>query len=322
MQWVKEHPYLAGALVLGLIILFFVFRRGSARSSSAGSQQTVYAGPAGPSEALQSTQLQTAAQVHAVDTQANVQQSAINAQVAIEQLKQATAVQETQLQTQAQIQNIVTSGQVQLHATDASLAAINAQVGGQVQIADINATRDVNVAGIQADVAKTQYNDALQGQAIISAAQTQQALAHETTAREVAGYSAGVQLAQIGAAKDVALGQENVDLTKILSDADVAKFGISAQKDVALGAENVQSQVVSSEADLYNHLLTNQGMTEQDIYHLVQSGQINKGGAGGQNQVQLLTSLFGKSTAPGAVETSGFSLSIPGVGAFGFGGQG
>jgi len=63
VEWVKEHPYLTGATVLGLFVLIMIFRRGSSSAPAAS-------GAYGPSEGLQATALQTGASLQGYAYQA------------------------------------------------------------------------------------------------------------------------------------------------------------------------------------------------------------------------------------------------------------
>lgn len=313
MNWIKEHPYLTGGLVLGLLVLFLIFRRSGSASAPPQYQN------AGPSEALQATQLQTGAALQAAQISATAHTNEVNAQVAAAQISANRDVTIASLKQQEDLQNIVTSGQVQLHSTDAALASVQAQIGGQVQLADINAGRDVAIANSQADVMKTEYEDATKQQAIISGAATEQTRITADTQKAIADYQFQTQYADIWAKEAETVNAQNrsadIAYTQITTAGDVAKTGIAAQADVTKNAQDVYG-------DIYSNFLDNQAQQEHDITSLVASGQINKGGAGGQNQVQLLTSVFGHEGMPGAVESSGFNINIPGVGGFGFGGQG
>lgn len=50
LDWIREHPYLAGSLAVGGVILFVMLRSGGSSASSGG-------GSYGPSESLQAAQI-------------------------------------------------------------------------------------------------------------------------------------------------------------------------------------------------------------------------------------------------------------------------
>jgi hypothetical protein len=328
MHWIKEHPYLSGGLLLGLVVLFFVFK-GSGSSAGAPAQ----ASASGPSEGLQATALQTGAQVQVAQIGANAHANEINAQLAGLQISKGVELQEAQLKQQEDLQNIVTSGQVQLHTTDAALASVQAQIGGQVQLADVNANRDMTIAGIQGDVMRAGYEEATKQQGIISSAATEQTRLTAETQQQIAEYqyqtqhdiiSGDVEKTRI--AGDVQNYQTWAGVTAHVTDSNNARYLATDLAADQLAAFTAHEGTVQHGQDIYGdlmgHQLENQHQISDELIALVQSGQINKGGAGGANQVQLISSIFGSSPVPGATETSGgFSLNIPGVGSFGVGGS-
>lgn len=213
MNWIKEHPYLAGGLVLGLVILFFVFRR-----SGSSSAQTV---SSGPSEALQAAQLQSGTQIALAQMQATAQQNQTNAAVAATQIAANRDIVVAQLKQQEDLQNIVTSGQVQEHTTDAALEAVKVQTGAQVQLAQIQTQGQVDIAGMQAQTMQEEYQAATEQAKIIAEAQTQQE-----------AYITAVQL-----------GQQDVQKTAIETTGQVDLAQIEAQQNEYQAALNLQQNL-------------------------------------------------------------------------------
>lgn len=148
--WIEEHPYLTGSFVLGVILLYFVLRGGS--SSSAGSSTSTTA--TGASPALQAAQLQAGVQMQGIQAAAQDSANKVAGAVAVSQIQANADVTKAQLQYQENLQKIVTSGQVAFNTNDTALQTIQAQIGGQIQLASIGAGRDEQIAGIQADIAK------------------------------------------------------------------------------------------------------------------------------------------------------------------------
>src|SRR5579872_6681712 len=166
MNWVREHPYLSGSLIVAVIILFLVLR---GRSSSSSSAQQVSQG--GPSDALQAAGLQ-----------AQTQQSAISAQVALGQIAANSQDTATQAARDVALSKVAADFQSQQFGTAAALQAAQAGYMSQVDLADISAGRDislshdqlaavginasaaVDIAGIQGDVTKAQTAAALAAQ--------------------------------------------------------------------------------------------------------------------------------------------------------------
>lgn len=80
-EWIKQHPYLSGALALLLIVLFIVFRnRSSASSQPSGVIQT------GPSDTISAMGIQANAALGAAQLQAQTQVAGYNAAVNVKAL--------------------------------------------------------------------------------------------------------------------------------------------------------------------------------------------------------------------------------------------
>jgi hypothetical protein len=94
VEWVKEHPYLAGATVVGLLVLIIIWRN-SAASSAASATPTTSPGYYGPSDALQTASM-------AYGVQALQAQLGANTQTQSDQ----TAVQLAAIQAETQLAGI------------------------------------------------------------------------------------------------------------------------------------------------------------------------------------------------------------------------
>lgn len=176
-EWVKEHPYLSGGFVLGIVILIFVHSSSSGNAVSAATTSAGVDGSglsSGDYASLQAAQLQSGTQLQEATLQANAQTSNINAQVAATQIQANSQVQIAQLQQQADLQSTLTGGQVSLDTNHSTLQAILAQTGAQVSIAGIQTQGTTDVASIQSQTIQDQYDDAVKSQQIISDAQTAQ----------------------------------------------------------------------------------------------------------------------------------------------------
>lgn len=105
VEWAKQHPYLAGAGVLGLFVLFIIWRNSSANAAAAAASTS--SSPAGPSDSLLEAQMAYGAQLQdaqltantaTANTQAQLSSAALQAGV---QIAQINATQETTDQTTA-----------------------------------------------------------------------------------------------------------------------------------------------------------------------------------------------------------------------------
>lgn len=83
IEWVKQHPYLAGGFVLAAFVLIIVMRNRSATAQSAGNAQVINAGP---SDSIQAMEIQAGATIDQAQIAANVatiQANAANANAAL-----------------------------------------------------------------------------------------------------------------------------------------------------------------------------------------------------------------------------------------------
>lgn len=162
LAWIKEHPYLAGALTLGLILLLWLFFRKPAASSQGSSS-------ASPSDSVSVAGLQTNAAIQSMAYQAQTQVAGYNAAVNIAALKDAAATS---------IANNQTGGAVALGL---------AQSEDQVRIASIAAggIAPYSVAGTPGYNATYTVGHA-QVQPIAAAAGVQQNLVIDQTSHAIA----------------------------------------------------------------------------------------------------------------------------------------
>ena len=322
MEFIKRHPYLFGTLIL-LVVLFFILR---GRKSASAAQSAAPVSPtATPQYALAA--LQSGTQLQQSQIAATVAKNQTNAQLAATQVAKATELQEAQLARDTAIQNIVTSGQVQTHSADLSLEAIRAQTGAQVQVADIGAQRDVQLAtistqgqlGLAETAAKVQENitNAQVEQSRIAGA-TQLGIAQSAAdvQKTLADYQFQTEYAKTWAGADVAKAQIQSQTDIAGAQAAVAAKGIDAQLAAILGQQGVESTYITTSGDVAKSSIAATATTNQSIIDLFKSGQFNKGGEGGQNQAQIFSSIFGSTPVPGA-KPGGFSFGIPGVFSFG-----
>jgi hypothetical protein len=176
LNWIKEHPYLAGGMVLAVFVLFVLFRN---RSAAATSQQS---SAAGPSDSVAVAGLQANAAVQNSAYAAQTQIAGYSAQVNAEALKTAA---------ETSIANTQTAGAVSLGMDqDLSKVAIASIAAGGIAPFSVAGTPGYN-AGYTVGHAQVQQMAA--GQAVAENTQIQQvsaAVAAPTTAQQVAQQSA------------------------------------------------------------------------------------------------------------------------------------
>lgn len=337
LEWIKEHPYLSGGLVLSVIV-YFVVRRSSSNASVSS----------GPSDSVVQSELAAQVANNQVSQAATSQTQMLQAQLASEQLQADAAVQIARAQTVPQTQAVQAS---------ADIASLNAQA----QIAG---------AGLAAGVANNQTNVTGRSTDLATGDQLQALLAQFGTASSIATTQAGVTQAQIAAELDAQnhitaasvtnnttnnvtqkyLGNLAATVQKFLSSNSLAaakdlnstnlavvnsnngtvqavtriQAGVSMQQlDDALKAilSNNSTTVTESGdtamtaqhntdvvAGLYNTLLNNNFITSQtqlqdqvdqnaSILNAVKGTNFNLGGEGGKNVTSIYQSLLGNFNA-------------------------
>ena len=313
MNYIEEHPYLVGSLVLVGIVAFFILRSGSTSSAASSSPTS----PAAPNPSVQTAGIAAGVALQQSSNAATVANNQIAAQVAESQIKANADVVQKQLDTNAQIQATLTSGQVALHGEDTSLAIAQVQTGGQVQLAAIDrlknqdtingnldyatieANKDVTLnrdtitgnlqfAGIQSDLEKYKTDAAVTQTGIIADAQSKQATANDQLQAYLGTLAAGVQLAGIGEK-----GHESDNVTAVQNNY------IDTAGKVAITQSNNQTSVALVDANAKAGILKDIGTAT------VQNQRSSTGIA------QIVAALFG--TQQPQQQNSGFSFAVPGL---------
>lgn len=267
VEWIKQHPYLSGGLVLALVVLFLIIRRGGSSAPQ---------GASGPSDALQAAALQAQVQgaainasqaANAVNAQAAVAtansqaQAAVNiatlqANAAIAQVQSGTDQAAIAGQVQAAHDQLAASlgvassrdqlsgllatvqGQTTIQTTQANdaLSAVNAQVAGQVQENQDTVSGQVQETGIQAGVQNNQIAAALAAQKDINATSVAINGANSSTQKYLADVAAGVVNNQT-AAQLAALNNTNATNLAIVNSNNgtiASVTQINANRDINL----------------------------------------------------------------------------------------
>jgi hypothetical protein len=297
LDWIREHPYLSGTLAVFLVVLFLVFRARSSGGSAAAQVQS------GPSEGLQAASLQAQVQTQGIQAASDIQSqqtaAALAAHLADVEAQNAT----TSAARTVALQNILTSGETQQYATAAQLQASQSHDLSQADIAATVAGAQVEIAGFQIPLAQigSQRDIALAGiQAPILEAQIAAAL--EATKSTNA---TSVDLATINANRDTTLNAQTIG-----GAVDIATLQTGVQNNYINTQGFLASKTLDVTHDLEAANLNYNKNTLDQILAQLQAGTYNKGGEGGANQVQIVTSIFGKTTAPGVIEPGNSPASI------------
>lgn len=310
--WIEEHPYMAGGLVLLIVVLIYVFvRRGG---SSSQVIQT------GPSEGLVGAQLSAAVRLAEINAGANAQGNALNAAIAAKKIDAQTTLAVSGAQKDVALTGILTTGQTQRDAIDATLQASQYSTQAVVQQQRIAADAGVRVAGIQADVLNEKSRNELAAQGIVSKASVDMAginalVDSERTKAALAGLldinRTSFLTASDEHSRDIQIAQVSGDTSKTIArlDAETKQLGTTVAGNVYTDFINTQGRNVDNYINTQGQIKAQQGNI---VYGLVSSGQINKGGEGGLNQTSIIDSFLGNFTG-GAVAAGSQTPDTPGT---------
>lgn len=115
LDWIKEHPYLAGSLGVGLVVIIILMRR-----SSGGTAQAVSASNYDPTLAQAGLQAQTYLDANRIALAGQI--SGYNAAVNVAELNSAADVEKTRIAGYVALESIYASRDVALYDTSAGLA--------------------------------------------------------------------------------------------------------------------------------------------------------------------------------------------------------
>jgi hypothetical protein len=283
MEWIKNHPLMAGGVALLLVVLLLVFRR----SSGGGGTQVIQTGP---SDALQSASIQAQVQLAAINAGYAAHISDLNAAVSGKKVDAGTALALTSAQKDVALQGILSNQDVANRRASTDLFIAQDQTQGIIQSQSIAANAGVKIAGIQADVLNNQANDQLLAQGIISKATLE-------SMRIRAGVDTHTTDAALEGLKDT--NQTNVQIAGISGDTAKTLGTLDAtSRDLQTRTiGNIYTDQIDTQGrNVDNYISTQRQIADHNaniVYGLVSSGQINKGGEGGKNQVGFLETWLG-----------------------------
>ncbi len=272
--FVKEHPYALGGLLLGGLLLFALLR-----SKASGA-------------------VTTTASAQSAGLPASVQQSYIQAGSALQlaTLQQQQAAQDQQFQLALEAQKEAASTQQQVNA-----------IQGAQNIATIQAGVETDAISTQAEVINHQTQAGLDTQLSHDALALSQSQIDAATSLGSAQIQAGqaVSLAQIAADRD-----QSIARTTTTAAVDLGALAANTQTVVAGYGRDVALAQIQGGVSLAEMQLQNQNDANKTILDLLKSGQLNKGGEGGANQLAAIASIKNQPTiAQAAYGTATASLS-------------
>lgn len=248
LDWVKEHPYESGGIVLGALVLYYLFTHsGSAAttaSGSAGSSASDYY-----SAQLQLDQLnaQQGAQQAALQQQtqtatiaASVENNQTAAQLALGENQDTAAVQAAQIQ--AGVTNNETQAQVDV-----------AQIQGTVQNTQTQAQVQENADNLGALTTLVSGQDAVQESEIQS--QVTEQANNDQTAVDLSGQQYGYLTNQSNNATAVSLTSLN-DETELDTQAQANALAIANQVIPLAGQQKNSALDATDQTDLFETLLS------------------------------------------------------------------
>jgi hypothetical protein len=264
---------------------------------------------------LQAAGLQAQVAQNNAQIAASLHLSDLNAAMAAHDRDTQLALSVAGIQKDVALTNILTNAHVDMSRVDAATQIAQIQTKGQTDQTQAVVSGQIAVTGIQAGVQQHQFDVALAAQKDIDAASvqsTQISADRDVSIANTAGQTA-VQIANTNAGRDVSVAQISGQTATTLSQQEAQR-----QIDLANIAAPVIVHGIDTQGAVYNNLITTQGWVEQNrintqglidqqAIQLIRSGQLNKGGSGGLNQVSALSLIYG---AP-QVATTGAAVQNP-----------
>lgn len=250
VEWVKQHPYLAGGLVLGIIILVVIIRNSSASSTQAAQTTSSTSG-------VDDTQA-----VAALNANAQVQALAYQAQTQV--ASQNAALNAVALQTAAaqSVANNQTAGAVQvgLAQTNNQVAIASIAAGGITPFS-VNGTGPTPPPAQVVGISQVQAQNAQQG----AAQNAQIAQTSNLVAGAVLNPATGAAIA----------GQQSVTGPQssafVPNPIDYANANFSTQcgyGDSACAAQRANTEVyLAQNSTAHNAGISNQSLAEDAVTH-------------------------------------------------------
>lgn len=324
-EWIRERWYIVLGILIGLWLLLKLVGNKTPASSSAATASpsgtsVVYSGTNANDAAVQVAQLQAQSTLAgqqisgalAVQQAQIAEDAAANANatnIQLEQIKGANALNITNANNAVSL--AVSNNQTQVGLAAAQygyltstaqysayrdVGVANAQAGAQVGIAQAAATAQVGVAQANSATEIAQSTNYYNYNTAVVNDQTQQAIAITQSNNQLAATK-DTNASQLSAIKD----QNATQLAAYGIQAGVVNNQTAALRDIAVTTSNnstlVQTTALNDATSVQAAQLANQSQIIHDTYSLESSGQLNKGGEGGVNQVSVWNSLLSPTSA-------------------------
>jgi hypothetical protein len=330
------------AVIVAVILYFVMRSHGTSSGGGGGADPNVLAAQVHQGDVQAAMDSQTrgynaSLEALALTTQRDVALAKMGADIAGSQT--AAALQLGTLQSNNQLSSSNESTYAALEAANIAAAAqqhlADTQASTAVTTATIDANKSMDLETIQAQVKAEGFANALAMHKLDTVASVQ--INSQNTQRDVTlSHDALTQAVTLGAYKattdaeqiqaDLSISQDNnltaitINNTNANRDKDIAK--ITADNAISLAgiSAGIEQAKITATEDVYNHFLDTQSVdtlaaisahaqeagyqtsVEQSIINLISSGQINKGGEGGKNQVAVIAALTGQPTIGVAAE--------------------
>lgn len=313
-QTIAKHPFITGGAIIGVGLLFILLYSSSSSSSTAATGTDV---AAGPDDAVQIASLQAGTALQQQQNQITQQTSQQNFQLAGQAQQLQASLQATQLQTSTQLSG---DQQLQLGTTQLSdqTAIQGATIAAQIQQLQISSQADtaqqLNAETAQQNLATIAANNSTTLNA--QNQQTQQ-LQISTQGQVAQGQTAEALAAQQNAtATELALSQNNNATQLGLASLQTSQIINGQNATLALGLTqsnnqtSVQNNYINTQGSLASAALTAQTNTNNSVLNLLQSGQLNKGGTGGANQVSILGAVLGQPSIGSSAQSAAAATNV------------
>lgn len=317
-QTIAKHPFITGGAIIGVGLLFILLH---ASGSSGTSAATGTVASSGPSDAVQIAGIQAGTALQQQQNQISQQTSQQNFQLTGQAQQLQAGLQAAQLQTQAQTSTTLSGdqqfqlGTTQLTDQTAIQGATIAAAIEQLKISTGATTQQqLNAETAQQNLATIAANNST---TLNSQNQQTQQLQISTQAQVAQGQTAAaLAMQQNATATELALSQNNnatqlsfaaLQASQIINGQNVAGSVATTQSN---NQTAVQQNYINTTGTLAAAGLNAQATQNASILSLIQSGQLNKGGTGGANQIVALGAVTGQPNFGASAESAAAATNV------------
>lgn len=293
---IAKHPFITGAAIIGVGLLFLLLH-----SAGGGSSAPAGGAAPGPNPNVQIAGIQAGTALQSQSNAITQQTNQNNYQLMAQAQQLQASLTATQLQNQTQLSLGTQSLGNEALKINSDTAVQGAAIAAQIEQLRLTTAASVaeqanalttqqNIAQIAANTQVTLNSQNQQTQQLQIGTQAQTAIAQTQAAQAIAesANNAAVTINQQNNA--TVLGQAALQTQQVINGQNVAG---TVATTISNNQTSVENNYITTSGTVAQAGITAQQQQNNSIINLIQSGQLNKGGAGGANQVSVLGAITG-----------------------------